>query len=237
LGVLLFWSAYKASISPSEAGLARRIKSITTVLDFDCQGIIAELQQKRNWRLPNMATDPHAKFLAIDFETANQYRNSACSIGLVRVENNQIVHKSVHLIRPPYKSFTFTYIHGLSWEDVKTAPPFDEVWTEIKPYFEGVDFLAAHNASFDSSVLKACCARYDIQAPSLPFACTMKLARKTWNLYPTKLSDVCRYLEIQLNHHEALSDANACAQIIIASNLYSRQKSEESFQEAAASSK
>lgn len=185
----------------------------------------------------NTATSSNAKFLAIDFETANQYRNSACSIGLVRVENNQIVHKSVHLIRPPYKLFTFTYIHGLSWNDVRTAPLFDEVWTEIKPYFEGVDFLAAHNATFDASVLKACCGTYDIQVPSLPFTCTMAVARKTWNLYPTKLSDVCRHLEIQLNHHEALSDAHACAQIIIASNLYSRQRSEENAQEAVANSK
>lgn len=165
-----------------------------------------------------------SKFLAIDFETANQYRNSACSLGLVRVENNKIVHKSVHLIRPPSKEFLFTYIHGLSWNDVKNAPPFDVVWSQIKPLFEGVDFLAAHNATFDSSVLKACCATHNIQPPSLPFTCTMAVARKTWNLYPTKLSDVCRYLEIELNHHEALSDAHACAQIIIASKMKERQR-------------
>ena len=30
-------------------------------------------------------------FVALDFETANQYRSSVCSIGLVFVENNEIV--------------------------------------------------------------------------------------------------------------------------------------------------
>jgi DNA polymerase-3 subunit epsilon len=44
------------------------------------------------------------------------------------------------------------------------------------------------------------------------------LARKKWKLYPTKLPDVCRYLDIPLNHHEALSDAMACAKIVIAAS-------------------
>lgn len=29
-------------------------------------------------------------FVALDFETANHYRDSACAIGLVRVEDSQI---------------------------------------------------------------------------------------------------------------------------------------------------
>jgi len=159
------------------------------------------------------------KFLAIDFETANNSRSSACSIGIVRVENSVVVHKGVHLIRPPTREFLFTSIHGLSWNHVKDEPTFKEVWEEINPYFEGVDFLAAHNARFDASVLKACCAFYGINSPTTSFTCSMEVARKVWNIYPTKLSDVCGRLKIELNHHEALSDAHACAQIIISSQL------------------
>src|ERR1700692_2968406 len=125
-----------------------------------------------------------SNFVAIDFETANQSRNSACSIGIVRVENNKIVHKCVHLIRPPSSDFMFTYIHGISWKDVKGAPTFQEVWKEINPYFEGIDFLAAHNASFDASVLKACCVTYNIKPPVIPFTCTMNLARSIGHLHP-----------------------------------------------------
>ena len=155
-------------------------------------------------------------FLAIDFETANQFRDSACAIGLVRVERSEIVHKAVHLIRPPYRDFMFTYIHGISWRDVASASSFKEVWHEVSPLFDGVEFVAAHNASFDSSVLRACCQRSKIAVPNLPFTCTVKLARSLWNIYPTKLPDVARHLKIELNHHEALSDALACAQIVIA---------------------
>lgn len=157
-----------------------------------------------------------SNFLAIDFETATYTRDSACSVGLVRVEKGKIVHKAVHLIRPPTRQFTFTYIHGISWEDVSESPTFKEVWKDILPLFEGISFLAAHNASFDASVLRACCQRHRLAPPEVPFACSMKLARAQWSIYPTKLPDVCRHLDIQLNHHEALSDALACAKIILA---------------------
>jgi len=157
-----------------------------------------------------------SRFLAIDFETANPYRDSACSVGLVRVEKNKVVDKKVYLIRPPYKDFMFTYIHGISWKDVAQAPTFGELWPELLPWFQDVDFVAAHNASFDSSVLRACLKKYQISGPDLPFNCTVQLARNTWDLYPTKLPDVCRHLKIELKHHEALSDALACAKIVIA---------------------
>lgn len=157
-----------------------------------------------------------SSFLAFDFETANYYRDSACAVGLVRVEKGKITHKAVHLIRPPYRDFRFTGIHGISWSDVVDAPTFVELWPRIAPLFDGVEFLAAHNASFDRSVLRACCESAGIEVPDLEFTCTMKLARAQWSLRPTKLSDVARHLDIELDHHEALSDALACAEIVLA---------------------
>ena len=32
-------------------------------------------------------------FVAIDFETADRYRDSACALAMVRVESGKIVHK------------------------------------------------------------------------------------------------------------------------------------------------
>ncbi|CAA9316376.1 Exonuclease [uncultured Leptolyngbya sp.] len=70
----------------------------------------------------------------------------------------------------------------------------------------------------DKGVLYACCDLYGMARPLQPFVCTVQLARKTWNLHPTKLPDVCEYLGIELEHHQALSDAEACARIVIAAN-------------------
>jgi DNA polymerase-3 subunit epsilon len=160
-------------------------------------------------------------FVAIDFETANHRADSACAIGLVKVVEGVIAEKIVHLIRPPTQEFRFTYIHGLSWRDVAQKKDFGQLWPEIEPLFAGADFLVAHNASFDKRVLAACCATYGLSMPRQSFQCTVQVARRTWGIYPTKLSNVCEVLKIELNHHEALSDALACAQIMLKSRIAS----------------
>lgn len=157
-----------------------------------------------------------ASFVALDFETADHGRDSACAIGLVRVENDQIVHRAHYLIRPPRQRILFTHIHGICWSDVAQQPEFGKLWQTIEPVLQGVEFLAAHNAPFDRGVLYACCDAHNIARPQHPFLCTVQLARRTWQLYPTKLPNVCEYLGIALDHHQALSDAEACARIVIA---------------------
>ena len=160
-------------------------------------------------------------FVAIDFETANYRADSACALGLVKVVDGIIVDKEVYLIKPPTREFVFTYIHGLTWKDVVKEADFGEIWPKVVPLLHGAEFLVAHNASFDRRVLEACCTTYRIPAPSLPFQCTVQVARRTWGIYPTKLSNVCEKLEIELDHHEALSDAMACAKIMIAASSHS----------------
>jgi DNA polymerase-3 subunit epsilon len=159
-------------------------------------------------------------FLALDFETANRNPDSACAVGLVRVENNQIIQRDYFLIRPPQRWFEFTSIHNIQWQDVATQPHFGELWAVLNSHFQEVEFIAAHNAAFDRRVLHACCDAYGILKPPQEFICTVKLARQVWRIYPTKLPHVCQHLGIALEHHQALSDAEACAQIVIAANQH-----------------
>lgn len=156
------------------------------------------------------------RFAAIDFETANYDQDSACAVGVVIVERGAIVARLHERIRPPSRQFAFTHIHGLTWQDVRHAPHFDVVWAGIARELAEAEFFAAHNAPFDRGVLSACCATYGLAAPPLPFVCTVQLARAQWNLRPTRLPDVCRHLGINLRHHQADSDAEACARIVIA---------------------
>jgi DNA polymerase-3 subunit epsilon len=155
-------------------------------------------------------------FVAIDFETADSGADSACAVGMVRVEDGRVTHREARLIRPPRSGFFFTAVHGIRWEDVEDQPPFAEVWTDLAPLLEGADFLAAHNASFDRRVLEACCRAAGLPVPALPFRCTVRLARVTWGIFPTRLPEVCRRLGLPLRHHDALSDAEACASIVLA---------------------
>jgi DNA polymerase III subunit epsilon len=155
------------------------------------------------------------RILALDFETASHSPDSACALGLALVEDGRLIASDAFLIRPPETRFVFTYIHGICWDDVQDAPTFDQAWQRLAPWLEGVDWLAAHNAPFDRGVLRACCRTWRLASVDTPFICTVQLARRVWGIYPTKLPLVCRALDIPLQHHDAGSDASACAQIVV----------------------
>ncbi|NQW02265.1 MAG: 3'-5' exonuclease [Rhodospirillales bacterium] len=155
-------------------------------------------------------------FTAIDFETADHGRDSACAVAAVTVADDEIIDRYVQLIRPPRADFFFTHIHGISWEDVETSPTFADIWPALSEFLAPSDFLVAHNAGFDRSVLNKCCQTSDIAIPDKRFACTVKAARSAWRDLPShKLNIVCDHLSIPLQHHDALSDAEACARIAI----------------------
>ncbi len=162
-------------------------------------------------------------FTAIDFETADYGRDSACALALVRAENYKITKRDYFLIKPPRRSFVFTDLHGISWSDVCRKPTFGQLWPEIETSLAGSDFIAAHNASFDENVLRECCVIAGYEYRNYSFVCTVKLARDTWGLKPANLPAVCRHLGLELNHHDALSDAEACARIVIAAHLSKNQ--------------
>ncbi len=157
-------------------------------------------------------------FVALDFETADPKRDSACALGLVRVERGRIAARDYRLIRPPRSRFNpfCVRVHGITWKDVEHEPVFADLWPEFSAMLDGAQFLAAHNAPFDRSVLNACCDMAEVSAPVQPFMCTVQLSRATWDLSSNKLPCVCDHLGIGLDHHNAASDAEACARIAVA---------------------
>ncbi|KRM95638.1 DNA-directed DNA polymerase III subunit epsilon [Liquorilactobacillus aquaticus DSM 21051] len=157
-------------------------------------------------------------FVSLDFETANFQRNSACSIALTVVRNNQIVDEFYSLINP---QVTFKQrniqIHGIRPSDVSNAPTFAELWPHLSPLFAPNKLIVAHNATFDCSVLKNTLAYYNIAKPQFLVLDTLKTSRSYFkNFENYKLNTVCSQLKIQLeNHHNALDDSLACANILL----------------------
>ncbi len=155
-------------------------------------------------------------FTAIDFETA--HANFPCEIGISVVENGKIVTTKSWLIKPacfPYMNPYNERVHGISSADVSKSKNFDELWTEIKPYFEDT-ILVAHNASFDMNVLRFILGYYDLALPKSEYFCSVQLSRKTWkNLKSHSLGSLCEFHKINFNHHRAGDDAYACALITL----------------------
>ncbi|MGQ1909922.1 exonuclease domain-containing protein [Marinifilum sp. RC60d5] len=156
-------------------------------------------------------------FTAIDFETANAKRNSACSLGLVRVENGKIIESKDWLISPPDMYFhpINVSIHGIREKDVENKPSFNYIWEEIEKYIEG-NIVIAHNASFDISVLRACMETYGIPLPEFDYLCTVQISKNIWPGMPNhKLNTLAHLFDISLKHHDALEDTLACAKIAL----------------------
>jgi DNA polymerase-3 subunit epsilon len=158
-------------------------------------------------------------FTAIDFETANSSTASACAVGLVRVRAGVVVHTEGWLIQPPFPHDQFfeinTRIHGIRAEDVATAP----TWTQQLPRLRevlGGDIAVAHNAGFDMSVIRRACETTGDLAPSLAYACTVQIARRTYDLPSYRLPAAASAAGFgDFVHHDAVADAAACAQIVI----------------------
>jgi DNA polymerase III subunit epsilon len=123
-------------------------------------------------------------FAAIDFETADYGRDSACAVALVRVEGRAIVDRAHYYIRPPRRDFVFSYLHGISWSDVVDTPTFRRLWSSLHKRLAGVEFLAAHNARFDRSVLHRCCEKVRLNEPWHSFERTVRLARNGLEYLP-----------------------------------------------------
>jgi len=157
-------------------------------------------------------------FAAIDFETANPYRSSVCSVGVVVVREGVVVERFYRLIRPEpnyYMSWN-TRVHGITAADTDGAPRFPEVWQEVAPLVEGLPFVA-HNSPFDEGCLKAVFRRYELEYPDYRFYCTCRAARRTMPQLPNhRLETVAEACGFDLRqHHHALADAEACAEIAL----------------------
>ena len=158
-------------------------------------------------------------FVAIDFETANKYANSACSLAVVTVENGQITKRGYSLIKPPFMQFDeeCIAIHEILPKDVMDKPTFDKLWPAIYEKHLKGKLVIAHNAKFDIGVLRATLDHYNIEWPELDYTCTVKISKRVWpDLQNHKLNTLAAYLGYEFKHHYALDDAEICAQVAIA---------------------
>ena len=126
------------------------------------------------------------RYVAIDFETASGAMDSACAVGLVRMdEEGCILDEYSSLIRPcnaAFDSRCFS-VHHLDPISVLSAPSAADVWPEMREFIGDLP-LVAHNAEFDISVLRSTLASWGLEPCHNRYYCTLSLARKVWKGLP-----------------------------------------------------
>lgn len=94
-------------------------------------------------------------------------------------------------------------IHGVDVDRTESAPFFHQIWEKIEPSIRD-QTVVAHNMDFDGSCLTAVWKKVDIEPVAFQAQCTYRIFKKSLNV-------LCEMYGIQLDHHDALSDAKACA--------------------------
>jgi len=163
------------------------------------------------------------EFIAIDFETANPKRVSACALGYAKVRNCEIIETNGYLIKPvgghaPFQS----KIHGIKEEHTFDKPEFGELFPEIQDIFNYP--LVAHSL-FDKQVLNALSDHFDLGL-SFEYIDSSAVAKKQLPMIKNfKLKTLVKYFGLPaFKHHDATEDSIACAKIFL--KLRENQKEE-----------
>lgn len=98
------------------------------------------------------------RFTAVDVETSKNPTstdNFICSIGIVIVENNEIVKQIEYLVKPKdnYIEKSTINIHHITPEMTQNEKTFDQIWPEIEQYFYDTTIIA-HNSTFDERIIR-----------------------------------------------------------------------------------
>jgi DNA polymerase-3 subunit epsilon len=107
--------------------------------------------------------------------------------------------------------------HGdlLFMRSVADAGDFAEVWADLSDRFSGLP-LVAHNAVFDMGVIRASAESRGLNLDPTPYVCSVKLSRAAWpDMKSVRLNLVAERLGLDLDHHNAESDARACGEITL----------------------
>ncbi len=184
---------------------------------------LAEMQTKRRREAPaprrkaapKPAAAPEVDCVAIDFETATREMDSACALGVAVVRGLEVVDTWYHLIQPPENRYeeANVHVHGITPTQTADQPTLDELWPELRRFFDGT-LVLAHNARFDVGVLRKSLSQSD-KIPNFRYADTLQMVK---NVVPGRhgLDACCAYFGISLeHHHNALDDAVACAEVAI----------------------
>lgn len=158
------------------------------------------------------------RYVVFDIETTG-LKPTECKIteiGAIKIENGEISERFSQLINPGvHIPESITELTGISDDMVADMPDIAEALPRFLDFCDGCA-VVAHNASFDCGFI-----RYNAAELNLRFdnriVDTLQLSRE---LYPNEkkhsLDTVCKRLGISLeNHHRAVDDATATAEIFL----------------------
>lgn len=165
--------------------------------------------------------DPNQTYVVVDVETTGGRppNDRVTEIGAVKIRGGVVVDEWHSLINPERHIPGFiTDLTGISNAMVADAPVFADVAQSFAAFLDGAVFVA-HNVNFDHGFIGSEFRRLDMRF-RLPKLCTVSSMRKYYPGHESySLGRLCQVYGIRLeNHHRALDDARAAAELLLMVN-------------------
>ena len=157
------------------------------------------------------------RFVAFDLEMPNRFGDRISAIGISVVENGQIVKRYYSLVNPECRFDPYAAeLTGINAALVADKPTFPEIWDDVKGLLTN-EILVAHSAQNDLHVLSNCLSSYGIEwTPTARCICTLMMGNLCYpDLENHRLDTMCEALGIELAHHNAGSDADGAAMLLL----------------------
>ncbi|RCW51570.1 MULTISPECIES: PolC-type DNA polymerase III [unclassified Halanaerobium] len=158
------------------------------------------------------------EFIVFDLETTglNPSQHEIIEIGAVKFKNGEIIDKFNTFVNAKNKiPSKITEITGIKEEMLKAAPSLKEA---VNKFLEFADnsVLVAHNADFDYGFIRSALQNLNIKKDEFTVLDTLSLSRAlVKDIKNYKLNTLSDYFAVDLkNHHRALDDALATAEIL-----------------------
>lgn len=158
------------------------------------------------------------RFVAIDVETANADMATICAVGAAVYEHGRLSLEWYSLV-DPHDDFDpwNVSIHGIDKSIVRGAPAFKDLWVTIERFL--CDTTVVTHTHFDRVAMHQTAQRWAVAPPRCTWLDSARVARRTWPECANRgygLADVCRRIGYEFQHHNALEDAKAAAQVLLA---------------------
>jgi len=158
------------------------------------------------------------KFITLDVETANSDMASICSIGAAIFENGQISSEWYSLLNPEDDFHPINIaVHGIDETMIAGSPTYQEVATTIEQLIGNM--VVVTHTQFDRVAMHQAANRWAITPPCCTWLDSAQVARRTWTECAESgygLADVCKRIGYEFQHHNALEDAKAAGQVLLA---------------------
>lgn len=188
-------------------------RNYKNIFPTDANSVRVKSVFDKNDPLPQELTEKI--YVVFDLETTGLEKEDVITeFGAVKIKGGEIVQQWTTLVKIKKSlSEEITKLTGITNEMLQDAPEIEEVFPDFMKFIDGTT-LVAHNAEFDTAFIRREANREDYEIVN-PIMDTQALARNYLRLINYKLNTIADHFNIVFNHHRALADAYATAEIFI----------------------